>query len=391
MQNYITQISSTSGELYIAGKESESTEASLGPTIQMYQEEALGTAAIATAGYALLYGGRLSCLAATTLAVAAVLFIMQHSSKSALWETHGRAVLITGCDSGFGFHLAKRLDAMGFCVFAGCLFPEEQGAHLLAGTCSRRLKVIKLDVTKDDDVTQAKRFIQSNLPEKGLWAVVNNAGVTDWAETEWNSMSDYYRLAEVNLFGCIRTTVPFLPLIRSSQGRIVFMSSILAFFNCLNMGSYSISKRGLEAFADCLRVEMASFGVKVSLIQPGNFCPATNIVKQKTAQEIWDKLDENQQKMFNKQYIELANEYFKSTCKQGLKDINIVIDALVDALTSTKPKFRYLLVSRVDKVFFTILPYLPTFLSDAVFSLSPMYSKRRMMLYLPGKTSLEKF
>lgn len=49
----------------------------------------------------------------------------------------------------------------------------------------------------------------------------------------------------------------------TAAGRMVYMSSIFAFFNCLNMGAYSVSKRGLEAFADCLRVEMASFGVKV--------------------------------------------------------------------------------------------------------------------------------
>lgn len=48
-----------------------------------------------------------------------------------------------------------------------------------------------------------------------------------------------------------------------STGRIIFVSSIFAFFNCLNMGAYSVSKRGLEAFSDCLRVEMASFDVKV--------------------------------------------------------------------------------------------------------------------------------
>lgn len=49
----------------------------------------------------------------------------------------------------------------------------------------------------------------------------------------------------------------------TAAGRMVYVSSIFAFFNCLNMGAYSVSKRGLEAFADCLRVEMASFGVKV--------------------------------------------------------------------------------------------------------------------------------
>lgn len=45
---------------------------------------------------------------------------------------------------------------------------------------------------------------------------------------------------------------------------MLFTSSIFSFFTCLNMASYSVSKRGLEAFADCLRVEMSSFGVKVS-------------------------------------------------------------------------------------------------------------------------------
>lgn len=44
---------------------------------------------------------------------------------------------------------------------------------------------------------------------------------------------------------------------------MVYTSSIFSFFTCLNMAAYSVSKRGLEAFADCLRVEMASFGVKV--------------------------------------------------------------------------------------------------------------------------------
>lgn len=53
-----------------------------------------------------------------------------------------------------------------------------------------------------------------------------------------------------------------------AAGRMVYTSSIFSFFTCLNMGAYSVSKRGLEAFADCLRVEMASFGVKVRAGDP---------------------------------------------------------------------------------------------------------------------------
>lgn len=102
----------------------------------------------------------------------------------------------------------------------------------------------------------------------GLWAVVNNAGISDWAEIEWSTIEDFQNMVDINLFGSIRTSIAFLPLVRATKGRMVYTSSIFSFFTCLNMGAYSVSKRGLEAFADCLRVEMASFGVKVrELIQ----------------------------------------------------------------------------------------------------------------------------
>ncbi|XP_023850546.1 D-beta-hydroxybutyrate dehydrogenase, mitochondrial [Salvelinus sp. IW2-2015] len=293
----------------------------------------------------------------------------------------GRAVLITGCDSGFGHHLARRLDAQGFVVFAGCLFPNGDGAQTLHRESSSNMNILKLDVTKDEDVTQARTVVQSNLPEKGLWAVVNNAGISDWSETEWNSIDDYRNIAEVNLFGSIRTSLAFLPLVRTSKGRMVYVSSIFAFFNCLTMGAYSMSKRGLEAFADCLRVEMAGFGVKVSIIQPGNFGPATSILKRRTGTEIWEKLDEERQQMFNRQYVDLANNYHMSTCMTGNQDSSLVIDAMVDALTAYRPKRRYLLVSKLDMLFFYAFPYLPTRVTDAVFYLSPMYNKRKAMLY----------
>ncbi|XP_029931202.1 D-beta-hydroxybutyrate dehydrogenase, mitochondrial-like [Myripristis murdjan] len=307
--------------------------------------------------------------------------LVSRRRRGQIQDGSGRAVLITGCDSGFGHHLARHLDTQGFVVFAGCLFPEGAGAQSLSRESSSNLKILKLDVTSDDDVQQAKRIVQDNLPEKGLWAVVNNAGISDWAEIEWSTIEDFRHMVDVNLFGCIRTSIAFLPMVRASKGRMVYVSSIFAFFSCLNMGAYSVSKRGLEAFADCLRVEMASFGVEVSIIQPGNFGQATNIVRMKMAQDIWTKLDEEHKQMFNQSYIELANDYFTSTCKAGFKNADSVVDAMVHAITSPRPKYRYLLVSTTDMFFFKAFPYLPTFLADAVFSLSPMYNKRKAMLY----------
>lgn len=52
----------------------------------------------------------------------------------------------------------------------------------------------------------------------GLWAVVNNAGVSDWAEVEWSTIEDFRNMADVNLFGCVRVSIAFLPLVRAAKG-----------------------------------------------------------------------------------------------------------------------------------------------------------------------------
>lgn len=124
------------------------------------------------------------------------------------------------------------------------------------------------------------------------------------------------------------------------------------------------------------------FHFQVSIIQPGNFGQATNILKMKTGFDIWEKLDNERKQMFNRQYIELANEYFLSTCKTGFKNADLVINAMLHAVTSAQPKYRYLLVSAMDMFFFQLFPFLPTVLTDAVFSLSSMYTKRKDMLYV---------
>lgn len=93
--------------------------------------------------------------------------LVSHGRSSPLEDGHGYAVLITGCDSGFGHQLALCLDQKGFVVFAGCLLPEGLGAQSLVRQSSSNLRILKLDVTSDEDLKQAKRTVQDNLPEKG--------------------------------------------------------------------------------------------------------------------------------------------------------------------------------------------------------------------------------
>ncbi|MGH0149173.1 UNVERIFIED_CONTAM: hypothetical protein FKN15_062838, partial [Acipenser sinensis] len=197
--------------------------------------------------------------------------------ESCVFNPQGRAVFITGCDSGFGHELAKRLDHMGFIVFAACLFSDGEGAQSLVRKCSSQLKVIKVDVTQDEDVEQAKKIIENNLPEKD---------------------------------------------------RMVFVSSILAFVYVPNLSVYSVTKRAVEAFADCLRVELATFGVKVCIIDPGNFGSVTKVLREKAAEEIWNQFNDEHKKMFNQEYLHIITDYVNIQLRAGNKNINLVTDAM---------------------------------------------------------------
>ncbi|TNN21808.1 D-beta-hydroxybutyrate dehydrogenase, mitochondrial [Liparis tanakae] len=162
---------------------------------------------------------------------------------------------------------------------------------------------------------------------------------------------------------------------------MVFVSSIFAFFTCINMAAYSVSKRGLEAFADCLRVEMASFGVKVSVVQPGNFGRSTSILKEKSTAAVWEKLGAERRALFSRRYVDLANRYYAASCRAGSKDGAVVVDAMLHAVTAARPRYRYLLASAADTFFFTLLQFLPTALTDAVMTCSSMYATRAATLY----------
>ena len=126
----------------------------------------------------------------------------------------------------------------------------------------------------------------------------------------YNDINNYrFQAAAVNLFGAIRVTKAFLPLIRKNHGRIVNVSSILGRVADPFMGAYCITKYGLEAFSDALRLEMKKFNVKVSLIEPGNFLSATNVIAGKDgliamAHRTWEQLDESIKKDYGKESLE---------------------------------------------------------------------------------------
>ncbi|KFV80804.1 hypothetical protein N308_11920, partial [Struthio camelus australis] len=201
----------------------------------------------------------------------------------------------------------------------------------------------------------------------GFWGLVNNAGISTFGETGWLSMEKYEKFADVNLLGSIRTTLAFLPLLRKYKGRIVFMSSIIAYFT-LGNGIYSMTKAAIEKFCDALRLEMKKFGVLVCIIQPGNYARSTKIQPPVSAEEIWNELSEEEKEVYNKEYVQERANFFNNILKEGSTNGNEVVDAMVHALTSPAPKARYMVAKLKEKLLVFVCALFPTVVMDSVLS-----------------------
>ncbi|XP_075994199.1 D-beta-hydroxybutyrate dehydrogenase, mitochondrial [Genypterus blacodes] len=309
------------------------------------------------------------------LYLAFVLYMATPRIPRGLVEVEGKAVFITGCDSGFGHALAKHLHKIGFTVFAGCFLKDNdgEGAKELEEFHSDRMKVVQLDVCSDKQVNQAVEFIKDNLEdsERGLWAVVNNAGVGAFGEVEFTSMETYKQVSEVNLWGTIRVTKAVLPLIRRAKGRVVNIASTFGRTGNNSWSPYCVSKYGVEAFSDCLRYEMKAWGVKVSILEPGNFVAATNIMTRdfiaSTANKLWNEAPPDVKEDYGITHFERAMAQLRSSCSGGQKDVTPVLDDITDAITSQRPYTRYSPADPNWWVRVQLVTHLPSAISDRLY------------------------
>ncbi|XP_046505079.1 retinol dehydrogenase 7-like [Equus quagga] len=276
-------------------------------------------------------------------------------------------VFITGCDSGFGNQLARQLDLRGLRVLAACL--TEKGAEQLRDRTSDRLETVILDVTKTESIAAATQWVKECTGDRGLWGLVNNAGIgVPAAPNEWLTKDDFLKILNVNLIGLIEVTLSLLPLIRKTRGRVVNVSSPAGRLSVLG-GGYCISKFGVEAFSDSLRRELCPFGVRVAIIVPGNFktsiCP-DNV--QDLLKGLWSQASPEVKKRYGDKYFEGYCQYYNKLTSLGQKDLSLVTNCMEHALTAVHPSIHY--SAGWDAVCFTLpLSCLPTSVADFILSL----------------------
>jgi len=247
-----------------------------------------------------------------------------------------RAILVTGASSGIGNATAARLASSGFTVFAG-VRKESDAARLHKEQAE--LRTVILDVTDADSIAHAINVVnESGIP---LYGLLNNAGIAVGGPLEYLETSDLRRQFDVNVFGTMAVTQAALPLLRRTQGRIVSIGSIGSRFGAPFIGPYCASKAALAMLMDSLRLEIAPFGIAVSLFE---------FAAVKTP--IWEKgrnLKVELEKRLPPKALEDYDPFIAASVKaidkeeRGGLDPRIVADAIAGAFTAPKPRARYVI------------------------------------------------
>ena len=233
--------------------------------------------------------------------VAIITYIFLFANSGKVKGLKDKYVLITGCDSGFGRRIMEQLDKKGVNVFACCLLQKsvdeirQNTTHCIPFT---------MNVTDTEDVRKGVAFVKEKLPaNRGLWGIVNNAGVIGCGYADWLTKKDYERVISVNLLGVIDVTIQFLGLVIKEKGRIVNVASMLGRHHQIFTSSYVAAKFGVIGFSDSLRIEMRPFGVSVHNLCPGYFQTPLNGSASDVVKDLAVRMDEETRSRYTEEHI----------------------------------------------------------------------------------------
>ena len=210
------------------------------------------------------------------VALLAIVLASQQSYRYSVVPLPNSAVVISGASTGLGRDLALTLCSKSAgAVFAG-VRTADAGADLVQAARSRgcaegSLRPLRLDVTRDDSVAEAAATVRAALAETGLKlaGIVNNAGISYRESARGLDVSEAMYVYNVNVFGVLRLTTAFLPLLERNGGRIVNTGSVAGLVGLPRWVPYSDTKHALESISDSWRRELQGEGISVSVLEPG--------------------------------------------------------------------------------------------------------------------------
>ena len=257
-----------------------------------------------------------------------------------------KVILLTGASSGIGYQTAESLAKEGHVVYGAARRIEKMETLKQFG-----VKPIYLDVTDEESIKSAIDTIIRN--EGRIDVLINNAGYGSYGAIEDVEINEARRQFEVNLFGLARLVQLVLPHMRKQKsGRIINVSSMGGRLTTYFGAWYHATKYALEAFSDALRMEVADFGIDISLIEPGG-------IKTEWGMIAADKLANSAKNgAYEKEALKTAEGMKKQYSGNMLSNPIVITKAISKAVNSRRPKARYLIGFMAKPLVFlhTILP-----------------------------------
>lgn len=255
-------------------------------------------------------------------------------------SNHEKAILITGCSSGIGRACALYLAERGYLVFAGVRKPED-AEQLAARNVKNLMPVCPLDLTKPEDIREAKQTVEKALAARGipgLYAVLNNAGGGFIAPIELMDLEKWRQETETRLVGPVALLQATLPMIRKGGGRVLWIQT-----PGLMPIAFDASIHACDFASNCLsrtlRHELKPWGIPSIQIR----CGAINTP---SVERSYRELAANMAQ-WSASGLELYNEALRRTEKSfremdaNRSEPETIVRLVFRALEDQKPKRRY--------------------------------------------------
>ena len=266
-----------------------------------------------------------------------------------------KTALVTGASSGIGEETARTLHKLGYTVYAAARRTDRLEQLTPTG-----IHALTMDVTDDESMTSG---IEKIIAETGrIDVLVNNAGYGSFGAIEDVPIDEARRQFEVNVFGLARLTQLVLPHMRAQRsGTIINISSIGGRFTTLLGGWYHASKHAVEALSDALRMETATFGIDVVVIEPG-------LIRTEWSGIAANHLEETAEgSAYASQIKAVANSMRSESTNKRQSPPSVIADTVEKIVTARKPRTRYV-VGFAAKPLVTLRRILPDRAFDRLIS-----------------------
>ena len=249
-------------------------------------------------------------------------------------------IIITGCNSGIGKSLAKKLSSLNYKIIITYLgknlFPRD-----------KNISAYKLDLRDEKNILSFIKEVK-NLCKKGfnLRYLINNAGIALGGPVENIPLKIVREVFEVNFFGLFSITQKLIPYLINSKGRLIIAGSMAGKIALPFLSPYNSTKFALEGFADSLRRELNPFGIKTILLEIGG-----------VNTPIWTKAKKQDISFVEKKYLSSLKEFEKKFIDSAQKamDPDKAAIKIIRVITKNNPKPRYIIA---ENKFTTFIPLL---------------------------------